>query len=110
MTNLGKNRVFALGLRKTTENFERDGLDYICEMSVPVLGETTTSIPNEFRRSSGRIGLACVGAPAIAAGSGEGPPEGRDDQFRDQLQELLLGVSLLRCALQMLSRGKSSSD
>jgi hypothetical protein len=97
--------------------------NYSCGMSVPVFGETTTSIPDECQRSSGRIGLACVsfGSPPClvagwlqpgcrAASTGAGLPKGQGDHFRSWLAALLWGGSQLPCVLQMLLRSRSRSN
>jgi hypothetical protein len=80
-------------------------------------------VPDECRRCSGRIGLACVsggGPPCSEAGwlrvdrraasAGGGLPKGRGDRIRSQWAAFLVGESLLSCALQMLSCSKRSSD
>jgi hypothetical protein len=87
----------------------------ICWMSVPVFGENHI---NSWWMGWSRVGLACMrnscppcsvafhGAPS----AGGGLPKSQGDYFQSQLEALLPGTSLLLCALQMLSRSKSSSN
>jgi hypothetical protein len=97
--------------------------DRRCGMSVLVFEKATMQTPDECRRSSGSIGLACMreGGPLYSvvgqlragcreASAGGGLSKGWDDCFQSQLTVLLLGGSLLPCALQMLSWTKCSSD